>query len=243
MQAMQNQKPYIGHRIFFAQDPCLFSGETQTDDNGHYRFARLPAGRFAIYLTSDIPARTSIALRSLDVPAAMAVHAPDIHLVEGAIVHGRLIDDQSGQPAKLGEDEKVTIKVDGPARPRQHEIQVYLQPQSFPVAKDGTFQPRLPPGKNFVRVSGRPYFAEHPADRNANQDIREIEIKDGQEATLDIPRGPRPAAEKAVGRRDTRCVFLSRRRRSKAGVVSCGAAVTLAESGPMRRVKGLQEPR
>ena len=116
----------------------------------------------------------------------MAVHAPDIHLVEGAIVHGRLIDDQSGQPAKLGEDEKVTIKVDGPARPRQHDIEVYLQPQSFPVAKDGTFQPRLPPGKNFVRVSGRPYFAEHPADRNANQDIREIEIKDGQEATLDF---------------------------------------------------------
>ena len=186
IQAMQNQKPYIGHRIFFAEDPCLFSGETQTDDNGHYQFTRLPAGRFAIYLTSDIPARTSIALHSLDVPAATAVHAPDIRLVKGGIVHGRLIDDQSGQPARLGENEKVTIKVDGPARPRQNEIQDYLLPQSFPVAKDGTFQLRLPPGKNFVCGSGRPYFAEHPADRNASRDIREIEIKDGQEATLEF---------------------------------------------------------
>ena len=186
MQAMQNQKPYIGHRIFFAQDPCLFSAETQTDNNGHYRFTRLPAGRFAVYLTSDVPARTSIALHSLDVPAATAVHAPNIRLIKGGIVRGRLIDDQSGQPARLGEDEKVTITVDGPARPRAARIQVYLLPQSFPVAKDGTFQLRLPPGKNFVRVSGRPYFAEQPADRNASQDIRAIEIKEGQDATLEF---------------------------------------------------------
>jgi hypothetical protein len=176
---------FIGHRIYFAEDPCLFYAETQTDNHGHYRFTRLPAGRFDVSLKSDVPGRASIALDSLEVPAATTVHASDIRLVKGGEVRGRLIDDRSGQPAILGEDENVTIAVDGPARPR-HEHQAQSHAQSFPVQRDGTFKLCLPPGKNFIRVSGRPYFADNPADRNAPQDIREIEIKEGQEATVEF---------------------------------------------------------
>jgi beta-lactamase regulating signal transducer with metallopeptidase domain len=192
------EQPFIGHRIFFAEDPNLYYAKTQTDNSGHYRFTRLPAGHFYVYLTSDVPDRASIALDSLEVPAATTVHASDLRLVKGGVVRGRLIGEQGGQPMTLGEDERVTIAASGPARP-QHQSQAYSESQSFPVQRDGTFELRLPPGKNTLQVSGRPYFAEEPADRNAVYDIREIEIKDGAETTIEF-RGVRliPKKEKTT---------------------------------------------
>jgi protocatechuate 3,4-dioxygenase beta subunit/Zn-dependent protease with chaperone function len=173
--------PYIARRIAFAQDPCNFFAETQTDKDGHYRFTRLPAGHFDVWLTTEAPDRASIGVHSLEVPAAKTVHVSDIRLVQGGIIHGKLIDDQSGQSISLGDGERVTIAVDGPARPQRQD-----EPQSFAVRHDGTFELRLPPGKNTLRLSCGPYFAEKPADRNAYYDVREIEIKEGQESTVDF---------------------------------------------------------
>jgi protocatechuate 3,4-dioxygenase beta subunit len=177
-------RPYHGQKFLFAEDPELFSAQAQTDGDGRYRFARVPAGRFHVYLTSEVPDRASVALDSLEVPASATVQAPAIRLVKGGVVHGRLIDDLSGKPALLGEDERIAVTAYGPSRP--HSGPGVRAVQGFPVNRDGTFEMRLPPGKNFVLVSGRPYVVDKPADPNAYQDVREIEIKEGQETTIEF---------------------------------------------------------
>ena len=84
---------------------------------------------------------------------------------------GRLIDELTGQPAaRRRRTQRVPIGVHGPSRPRSGAAI-----ESFAVKSDGTFELRLPPGKNFVYVSGGPFLVRKAGDPSAIQDqFREI---------------------------------------------------------------------
>ncbi len=51
---------------------------------------------------------------------------------------------------------------------------------------DGTFELRLSPGKNFVYVAGGPFLVRKPGDPSATQDIRQIDVKEGTETTIEF---------------------------------------------------------
>ena len=51
---------------------------------------------------------------------------------------------------------------------------------------DGTFELRLPPGKNFVYVSGGPFLVRKPGDPYANPDVTQVDVKEGTETTIEV---------------------------------------------------------
>jgi beta-lactamase regulating signal transducer with metallopeptidase domain len=165
---------------FVPNDASLFFAEATTDRNGRYRFGTIPAGTFNIF-ARQVPGRASIAIDSLEVTAGHTVQAPPLRLVRGGVVKGRLIDAGTGKPALVGDDEEVTIGTHGPARPRSGAVI-----EGFSVGTDGTFELRLPPGKNTAYLAGGPFFVVDPAHPNTNQYKQVIEIKEGQESTIEF---------------------------------------------------------
>ena len=161
-------------------DAALFSASAKTDGQGRYRIGSIPTGKFNVYVSS-VPGRASVALDSLAVTAGQVVPAPPIRLVKGGLVQGRLIDNATGQPAPVAEGERVTIGAYGPSRPPSGAAI-----EGFAVKTDGTFELRLPPGKNSVYLSGGPFLVRKPGDPYASQDIREISVKEGQETTIEF---------------------------------------------------------
>ncbi len=180
------------NRTLAIDDASLFWASTTTDSRGRYRIGSIPNGKFNVFVSS-VPERASVALDSLAVPAGQLVQAPPIRLVKGVVVKGRLIDDLTGQPALVGEDDRVIIGVHGPARPH-----IGAAIEGFVVKSDGTFELRLPPGRNSVYVAGGPFLVRKPGDASANQDIRQIDVKEGTQTTIEfrvirqVPTKPAP---------------------------------------------------
>jgi beta-lactamase regulating signal transducer with metallopeptidase domain/protocatechuate 3,4-dioxygenase beta subunit len=173
-------RPYRGD-LGDLDDAAFFFARSKTNANGRYRIGEIPAGTFNVYLTSTVPDRASVAIDSLKVAAGQTVQAPPIRLVKGGVVKGRLIDSSTGKPAVVAEDEWVSIGAQGPSRPRSG-----ASIEGTRVREDGSFEIRLPPGKNSVYVSGGPFLVLKPGDPYATQDIREINVKEGQEATVEF---------------------------------------------------------
>jgi beta-lactamase regulating signal transducer with metallopeptidase domain/5-hydroxyisourate hydrolase-like protein (transthyretin family) len=161
-------------------DVSFFWASTKTDSQGLFRIESIPSGQFNVFVSSA-PGRASVALDSLAVPAGEVVQTPPIRLVKPGVVKGRLIDDLTGQPALVGDDERVTIGVQGPSRPRSGATI-----EGFAVKTDGTFELQLPPGRNSVYVAGGPFLVRKPGDPYANQDIRQIDVKEGTETTIEF---------------------------------------------------------
>jgi beta-lactamase regulating signal transducer with metallopeptidase domain/5-hydroxyisourate hydrolase-like protein (transthyretin family) len=64
--------------------------KTRTDSNGKYRLSALLAGKYNLW--AEAPDRTCTALDSLAVEAGKTQTAPDLSLIEGGWIEGRLVD-------------------------------------------------------------------------------------------------------------------------------------------------------
>ena len=159
----------------------FFWASTKTDSRGLYQIELDPDWKIQCLCVQ----RAGHAAPSLSTrwqsPPDEVVQTPPIRLVKPGAVKGRLIDDLTGQPALVGDDERVTIGVQGPARPRSGAAI-----EGFAVKTDGTFELQLPPGRNSVYVSGGPFLVRKPGDPSANQDIREIDVEEGAETTIEF---------------------------------------------------------
>jgi hypothetical protein len=201
-------------------DAALFSASAKTDSQGRYRIGSIPTGKFNVFVSS-VPGRASVALDSLAIQAGQVVPAPPIRLVKGGLVKGRLIDDATGEPAVAADDEHVKIGAYGPSRPPSGAAI-----EGFPVRTDGTFELRLPPGKNHVYLSGGPFLVRKPGDPYASQDIREINVKEGAETTIEfrvtrqVPMKKAPANSKKKSPPPT------------SGAVSRSAPIAVVEARP-----------
>lgn len=117
----------------------------ETDASGYYRFHSVPKGKFNICLSSRLPDRTAVAINSFEVPEGQAVEAPAMRLIRGGVVKGLVIDDVTGKPVVHDDDEFLDVQVWGPSRPNTGDGIDIAE-----IAMDGTFEIRLPPGKNFL---------------------------------------------------------------------------------------------
>jgi protocatechuate 3,4-dioxygenase beta subunit len=159
----------------------LFRAWAKTDDKGRYRFGSIPPGKFNVFVASELRGRAAAALDSLEVRSDQAVKAPPIRLVKGSVVKGRL-KYGNGKPARVGKNEEVSIWAKGPGRPASGPAVQEVQ-----VRTDGTFEMRLPPGKNYVYLpAGGTFSAIKPGGNASSRDIREIDVREGQEYKIDF---------------------------------------------------------
>jgi beta-lactamase regulating signal transducer with metallopeptidase domain/5-hydroxyisourate hydrolase-like protein (transthyretin family) len=159
-----------------------YGTRAQTDQSGRYRLPSLPEGKFNISVWKNPPDFTSAAVDSFEVRQGQTVEAPPIRLVKGGLIKGRLIDDATGKPATLTAGEQPRIGAHGPARPRSGAAI-----QSTPVNNDGTFEIRLPPGKNWVYVSGKGQFDVVGEPRPFfGHVVHELQVVEGSEYDIEF---------------------------------------------------------
>jgi RNA polymerase sigma factor (sigma-70 family) len=146
-----------------------------TDAAGRYHLKQLPAGPYniALDLLGDTGKQfTAAALENISLRAGETVTPPDLKLITGALLTGRVTVKEDGQPVP-----NVTIGIYGPAHPR---IGAWVG--NTTTGADGTYAVRLPPGSQYVYFSSAlpaGYESTGPSDS-------EIKLADGAVGTLNF---------------------------------------------------------
>ncbi len=161
--------------------------QTRTDRDGKYRFTSLPDAIFNIWV--DAPERACAAVDSFAVTAGKKHTAPDLTLIEGGWIEGRLIDAETGKPVSRDprSQRRLAVAFYGPSHPKSGAAC-----GSSDVDDSGAFRLHVAPGVNL------PYIM-YPDVWNRTQ-RREyyqkgIEVKSGEVVSLVfriLPKEPIP---------------------------------------------------
>ncbi len=157
-------------------------GGAITDDKGRFHITHLNANEYNIMLSLRDGMERDWAAAShewVNLESGASLTGIDFTLIKGGIVTGKVTMADTGQP--FADVHDLRVGCHGPAHPRSS-----ASIQGAQVNPDGTYSLRVPPGKQYVYMSS--IFP--PAYRQDKQDIREVEVGDGQTVTLDfkIPR-------------------------------------------------------
>ena len=158
-----------------------FHPHATTDSAGRYGFGTLPAQLFNLSIRGGPDGLVSAGVDALQVRLGQTVRAPPLRLAKGGLVHRRLINNISGKPQIVREDQAIPI---GIASARDPAAKPTVEKHH--VRADGTFEFRLPPGKSSVYLSGGPFFAVGDAEQGIGHDRREIDVKPGAENTVEF---------------------------------------------------------
>ncbi|MEJ2702114.1 MAG: carboxypeptidase regulatory-like domain-containing protein [Sedimentisphaerales bacterium] len=115
--------------------------ETVTDEQGRYRLESLCGAKYNVWAEAEN--LTVVALDSFEATAGQTEAAPDLVLVEGGFIVGRVIDEATGKPIKPGEYSDVAIY--GPSRPKSGAAV-----ETSDIRDDGSFRIRVAPGRNYI---------------------------------------------------------------------------------------------
>jgi hypothetical protein len=143
---------------------------THTDAQGRYRLEGLAGERYNIW--AEAADWTVIALDSFAAKAGETLAAPDLRLVRGGAIEGRVVDAASGEGLKPGASADVGLY--GPARPRSGAaIEV------GEIGPDGRFWIRAAPGGNHVYLrAGRGFEPVGPAAHDVLvEEGRAVEVR------------------------------------------------------------------
>lgn len=149
--------------------------QMRTDQNGRYRL-RMTKDHYNIWAEAED--RIAIAAKAIEAEPGKTVSIPEIPLVQGGFVTGRVIDGATNMPVAPAENLRVAHY--GPARPRTGAAVT-----STEVRADGTYRLRVAPGKNYV------YFMNGQASQV-------VSVGDGQEVKLDLRTGEHGIADPAL---------------------------------------------
>jgi beta-lactamase regulating signal transducer with metallopeptidase domain/5-hydroxyisourate hydrolase-like protein (transthyretin family) len=119
--------------------------QIRTDANGTYRFDALIPAKYNLW--ADAPERACAALDSLAVKAATTHTAPDLLLIEGGWIEGRLVDAETRRPIDGTKDRRLRVASYGPGRPRSGAAC-----QSSEVDAHGRFRLHVAPGVNYPYI-------------------------------------------------------------------------------------------
>jgi protocatechuate 3,4-dioxygenase beta subunit len=154
-------------------------GQVIADKAGAYKLV-LTADQYNIW--AEAKDRTSEALDSFEGPAGKTTKAPDLQLIAGGFIVGKVVDRTTGEPlSELPGGQPLLIAHYGPARPRSGAAVGITT-----VNKDGIYRLRVAPGDNY------PYLM-HDLDaertpRNARKQ-GPIYVEEGETVTLDFHVG------------------------------------------------------
>jgi beta-lactamase regulating signal transducer with metallopeptidase domain len=154
-------------------------GEATTDDLGRYRIEGLLAGAYNVRPDTNDD-RTVIALDSLAVHPGKTTHAPDLKLIKGGFLEGKLVDAATGKAiSKNAKGRNLRIGMHGPARPKSG-----ANVQSVLVDDDGKFRIRVAPGVNYPYIMN-PELWERVEGREKLQQ-EGISVPDGEVVRVEI---------------------------------------------------------
>ena len=117
--------------------------ETTTTLDGSYILDKLPGSTYDVMIEPP-KGLTAVALEGITVEAGQHAEVPDIKLIEGGYVEGKVTKQDTGAPA-----EGAWIGAYGPARPESSAAI-----QSTGTDADGDYRILLPPGRNTVYSAG-----------------------------------------------------------------------------------------
>jgi 5-hydroxyisourate hydrolase-like protein (transthyretin family) len=143
--------------------------ETRTDADGKYRLPSLVASTYNLW--AEVPDRAGPALDSFAVEAGKSRTAPDLALVEGGGLEGRVVEAETGKPLG-GQGGRLDVGLYGPSRPRSGAAC-----QSGTVDDHGRFRLQVAPGVNY------PYLMQPNVwERTQRREYFEkgIEVKSGE---------------------------------------------------------------
>jgi hypothetical protein len=136
-----NGQPANGAQLEFYND--LVSADywtrTVTDDNGRYKMATLPPGKYR--LTAKVNGRPN--LFCLNVPLHAGKNTLDLRMEKGGKINGHVIEVNTGKPPKLGKDQKMDISTNDGGFWHAGMNSADIQP-------DGTFTLLVPAGRNHL---------------------------------------------------------------------------------------------
>jgi beta-lactamase regulating signal transducer with metallopeptidase domain/5-hydroxyisourate hydrolase-like protein (transthyretin family) len=153
--------------------------KTRTDLNGKYRLSSLLAGKYNLW--AEAPDRACTALDSFAVESGKTQTAPDLSLIEGGWIEGRLVDAATGKPISGAVKDCYlccTVGLHGPSRPKSGGGVQWSR-----VDEQGRFRLHVAPGTNF------PYIQQTDAwewERTQHHDFfqKGIEVKSGEVVSL-----------------------------------------------------------
>ncbi len=148
----------------------------RTDINGKYRLSSMLPGTYNV--TAFASDRTCVALDSFKVESGKTHAAPDLVLIEGGWIEGRLIDAASGKPFPgLQKERRLHVASYGPAHPSSG-----AGVGSSEVDDRGYFRLRVAPGLNY------PYIMSEEWQRAQKREYYEkgIEVKSGEVVSLEF---------------------------------------------------------
>jgi len=153
--------------------------QTQTNDRGEYRL-RMLADAYNIW--AEAPDRMPIALDSFEVKHGKTHAAPELRLVRGGYVTGRVLDAETLQPVspdRLKNSQHINVAHHGAARPRSGAAVA-----SAAVGADGTYRLHVAPGENYVYLMS-PELAIESRSNDPNSDGT-LNVTDGETVELDF---------------------------------------------------------
>jgi hypothetical protein len=161
-----------------------------TDDKGAYRLSLTP-DRYNIW--AQAKDRTAAALDSFEAQVGEVTKAPDLKLVAGGFIAGKVVDKATGKPMnRLPGGHAVRVANHGPARPLSGGAV-----EGTVVQNDGTYRLRVAPGPNY------PYLMHEVDAERTPYNVRSLPpiiVREGETVTLDfhvaaLADDARPAAE------------------------------------------------
>ncbi len=165
----------------YADDWSYGWDETVTDSNGRYRFNTLGAGEYNIFAQKK--GYTVQAVDSFELTAGKTKTAPNLRLVRGGFVVGKVIDADSGKPVypDFPSSLKPNVQLSyGPSYPRSG-LRNGESGEGTLIQNDGSFKIRLAPGKNclyLTRLSGlNPWEILSPTKLD-------VEVREGQTTSV-----------------------------------------------------------
>ncbi|HUV64070.1 MAG TPA: carboxypeptidase regulatory-like domain-containing protein, partial [Sedimentisphaerales bacterium] len=148
--------------------------QTVTDEQGRYRLESLYSGQYGVWAEAEN--LTAVALDSFQVKAGETRESPDLVLLEGGFIVGRVIDETTGKPIKPGQSSEVIVS--GPSRPRDGPR------EAFPIREDGSFRIRVAPGQNSVFL--RPMQNRSGAEEYASLRSVSVTVDDGETVEVEL---------------------------------------------------------
>ena len=110
-----------------------------TDSDGDYRLTCVPSCKLNIWPKAKD--RTAVAIDSFAIRAGQTRQAPDLELIKGGFLEGRVIDAETGKPIARTAKGRVGVATYGPAHPESGAAV-----QGTNVDENGRFRMRVPPG-------------------------------------------------------------------------------------------------
>jgi uncharacterized GH25 family protein len=161
-------------------------GKTVTNERGEYELKQLPRGSFnvCVMLGPDVEKQWTASAVEVTVAEGERREHQDLTLIKGGLIEGKVVRKESGAGAP-----GVYVGLHGPSRPRSGAMI-----GGRTTGEDGSFSFRVPPGENFMYVSGPAPEGYLRPEVGSPSRMLELRVADGQTVpvTLELPRDPSP---------------------------------------------------